>query len=60
MISGMASSYELPYTGSITLSMEEKAGATYQWFVAKGDGKDFEEIAGEAGGPTPCPCWHLQ
>lgn len=49
MISGMASSYELPYTGSITLSMEEKAGATYQWFVAKGDGKDFEEIAGETG-----------
>lgn len=31
----------------ITLSMEEKAGATYQWYVAKGDGKDFEEIEGE-------------
>mgnify|MGYP000855907278 CR=1 FL=1 len=55
MISGMASSYELPYSGNITLFMEEKAGATYQWFVAKGDGKDFEEIAGETGATYTLP-----
>ena len=55
MISGMDSSYELPYTGSITLSMEEKAGATYQWYVARGDGKDFEEIVGETGATYTLP-----
>ncbi len=55
MISGMESSYELPYSGRVTLSMQEKAGATYQWYVARGEGNDFEEITGETGATYTLP-----
>ncbi len=55
MISGMESSYALPYTGSITLSVEEKVGAAYQWYVARGGGTDYEEIAGETGATYTLP-----
>ena len=47
IISGMANSYELPYTGNITLAVEEKTGASYQWFVDEtGIGEQYEEIPG--------------
>lgn len=45
LISGMGSSYNLPYSGSVTLSVEEQAGCTYQWMVNKGD--SFKELTGE-------------
>ncbi len=45
LISGMGSFYHLPYSGGVTLSVEEKTGCTYKWMVNKGDG--LKELSGE-------------
>ncbi len=48
-ISGMAGFYELPYAGTVTLSVEEKVGYTCQWHVNTGNGSVYEAIYGETG-----------
>lgn len=44
LITGMAASYNLPYSDSVTLSVEEKPGATYQWYIDKGNGNEPTKI----------------
>jgi uncharacterized repeat protein (TIGR02543 family) len=52
LISGMEGPYELPYNGSVILSVEPVEGSTYQWLVDKsGSGMEFEDIA-EAADPA--------
>ncbi len=48
-ISGMAGFYELPYAGTVTLSVAEKTGYTCQWHVNTGHGSVYEAIYGETG-----------
>lgn len=52
LISGMASSYNLPYTDGITLSVEPLVGS-YQWQVNKGTG--FEVLVGETNATYTLP-----
>lgn len=55
LISGMDSSYELPYSDSVILSVEEKTGATYRWFVNKNDDDGFQELENETNASYALP-----
>ena len=47
VISGMDYSYKLPYSGTVNLSVEEKVGASYQWYVVEtGVGEKYDDIPG--------------
>ncbi len=48
-ISGMNNYYVLPYEDTVTLSVEEKLGYTYQWYMNPGDGNGYREIDGATG-----------
>lgn len=53
LISGMASSYNLPYTDGVTLSVVALPGDSYQWQVNKGNG--FEVLSGETNATYTLP-----
>lgn len=46
LISGMDASYTLPTNKAVTLSVQAKDGATYQWLVDKNDGNGLVNIEG--------------
>jgi hypothetical protein len=47
LISGMDGPYELPCNDEVTLSVDEKEGAEYEWFVNKNDDQGFVKIENE-------------
>jgi uncharacterized repeat protein (TIGR02543 family) len=55
MISGMEGIYELPYSDSVTLSVQEAVYADYQWFVDRGDDYGSVELEGETSAAYTLP-----